>query len=265
MDPVTAELVAAIVPIARRAADAIMDVYAGEFTATAKADASPVTAADLRAHQIIQFGLEQLVPRLPILSEEAAPLDAATRLQWSRYWLVDPLDGTREFLSRNGEFTVNIALIERHRPILGVVLLPAAGVVYWGAQGLGAQRIDASGASQPIHAACSAASPPRVVGSRSHRGGELDRYLARLGPHEWLAAGSALKFCLLAEGSADLYPRLSPTSEWDTAAGQAVAEAAGALVVDLQGQPLRYNTGPGLLNPSFVAYADRSRDWLAAL
>lgn len=265
MDPVTAELAAEVVEIARHAADAIMDVYAGEFAVTAKADASPVTAADLRAHQIIQSGLEQLVPRLPILSEEAVPLDAATRLQWHRYWLVDPLDGTREFLSRNGEFTVNIALVERHRPILGVVLLPASRLVYWGAQGLGAHRIESSGASLPIHAARSAASPPRVVGSRSHRGGELDRYLARLGPHEWLAAGSALKFCLLAEGSADLYPRLSTTSEWDTAAGQAVAEAAGALVVDLQGQPLRYNTGPGLLNPSFVVYADRSRDWLAAL
>jgi len=176
---------------------------------------------------------------------------------------VDPLHGTREFISRNGEFTVNVALIRDHRPVLGVVAAPVLNLVYYGVAGHGAFVAQAGGAAQPIHVRRPAASPLVIVGSRSHRGDSLDAVLARIGAHEMRPMGSSLKFCLVAEGTADLYPRLGPTSEWDTAAAQAVVEAAGGAVTTLDGQALRYNERDTLLNPNFLAFGDASRDWPA--
>ncbi|HYB64608.1 MAG TPA: 3'(2'),5'-bisphosphate nucleotidase CysQ [Steroidobacteraceae bacterium] len=253
-----------VAAIARAAGREILEVYAqGDAAPTLKQDDSPLTAADLRSHRLIVSALAALTPEVPVLSEEAARPPWAERSRWARHWLVDPLDGTREFLSRNGEFTVNIALIEAHAPVLGVVHVPVSDTTYRGIPGEGAWREAGGAPAEALHAATRAADPVRVVGSRSHRGDSLDAFLARVGRHELKAVGSSLKFCLIAEGAADIYPRLGPTSEWDTAAGHAVAVAAGGTVVELDGRPLRYNTREGLLNPFFVAYGDRRRDWLA--
>lgn len=261
-----AALLERVTAIARHAGDEILEVYAaGETAAATKDDDSPLTAADLRAHELIVHSLNVLTPDIPVLSEESAAVPAAQRRAWPRHWLVDPLDGTREFLARNGQFTVNIALIEAHRPVLGVVHVPVSCTTYQGVPGSGAWRRQGVAPAEPIRVQRAASDPVRVVGSRSHRGDSLDGFLARLGPHELLAIGSSLKFCLLAEGAADVYPRLGPTSEWDTAAAHAVAEAAGATVVRLDGQPLRYNTGEELRNPFFLVYADTGRDWLALI
>ena len=266
MSAATHELLERVADIARDAGREILEVYAsGVVAATAKADQSPLTAADLRAHRLIVKRLEAISPELPVLSEEAADTPFAERARWARYWLVDPLDGTKEFLSRNGQFTVNIALIEGHAPALGVVHVPVADTSYLGWPGSGAWRQRAAAAPEAIRVAETTAAPMRVVGSRSHRGDSLDAFLTRAGPHELLAIGSSLKFCRVAEGSADVYPRLGPTSEWDTAAAHAVVMAAGGTVSRLDGSPLQYNTRAELLNPSFVAYGPRDRDWLALL
>jgi 3'(2'), 5'-bisphosphate nucleotidase len=260
------ELLERVADIARRAGREILEVYAsGEPAATAKADRSPLTLADLRSHHLIVASLRELTPELPVLSEEAARTPFAERSQWRRYWLVDPLDGTKEFLSRNGQFTVNIALIDGHAPALGIVHVPVSDTSYRGLPGTGAWRQTGAGAGEAIHVARRSATPLRVVGSRSHRGDSLDAFLGRVGEHQLLAIGSSLKFCLVAEGAADVYPRLGPTSEWDTAAAQAVVSGAGGTVSRLDGAQLRYNTGPELLNPFFVAYGPHDRDWLALL
>jgi 3'(2'), 5'-bisphosphate nucleotidase len=259
------ELMAEVVRLAQRAGDAILSVYGGQFEVTHKTDQSPLTLADVRSHEIIVRGLHALTPDVPVLSEEASDIPYEQRRQWSRYWLVDPLDGTKEFVSRNGEFTVNIALIDNHVPILGVVHVPVTSTTYTGATGAGAfRKVDAE-AAQPLRVRSPAGSPLRIVGSRSHRGASLDQYLPRLAPYELIAVGSSLKFCLVAEGSADFYPRFGPTSEWDTAAAQAVVEAAGGAVVKTDGERLRYNTKAELLNPHFLVYGDRDRDWLRIL
>jgi 3'(2'), 5'-bisphosphate nucleotidase len=259
------DLLAAVAQIAQRAAREILEVYGREFVAAqAKADESPLTEADLRAHSLIIRELSGIRPEIPVLSEESEPQFVAARTGWQRYWLVDPLDGTREFLDRNGEFTVNIALIENHVPVLGVVDVPVTGVSYQGVPGLGAWR-EQHGLRRALAVGSRSGSPVRVAGSRSHRGDSLAPFLERLGPHRLLAVGSALKFCLVAEGAADVYPRLGPTSEWDTAAAQAVLVAAGGKVLDLEGAPLTYNTRSDLRNPSFVAFGPADRDWLAML
>jgi 3'(2'), 5'-bisphosphate nucleotidase len=258
-----AERVAAI---ARAAGREILDVYArGAAEATLKEDASPLTEADLRAHRLIVAALTPLIPGVPVLSEEAARPPWSERSGWTRHWLIDPLDGTREYLARNGEFTVNIALIENHAPVLGVVHVPVSDTTYRGGAGQGAWRQRGTEWPQALEVATRAAEPVRVIGSRSHRGDSLAGFLERLGSHELKSVGSSLKLCLIAEGSADVYPRLGPTSEWDTAAAHAVVNAAGGVVVELSGEPLRYNTRESLLNPFFVAYGDRGRDWLALL
>lgn len=262
---VEADLVTAVATIARAAGAAILEAYAAPVESVQKADDSPLTVADLKAHGLITAALARLTPALPVLSEESEPASVALRRDWPRYWLVDPLDGTREFLSRNGEFTVNIALIESGRPRLGVVHIPVGDRSYVGIPGAGAWRRTGDGTAEPLAVRDGVAATPRVLGSRSHRGQSLDAFLARLGAHELVSAGSALKFCRLAEGAADLYPRLSPTSEWDTAAGQAVVEAAGGHVVTLSGTPLRYNERETLLNPSFLACAGDPARWLALI
>ncbi|HWN37948.1 MAG TPA: 3'(2'),5'-bisphosphate nucleotidase CysQ [Gammaproteobacteria bacterium] len=251
--------------IAREAGRSILDVYGrDDFAVSRKSDNSPLTEADQVAHGIISRALAKLDDKLPILSEESAPADHAERRKWKRYWLVDPLDGTKEFLKRNGEFTVNIALVDEHRAVLGAVHAPVLDRMYFGHVTIGAWRRDAAGAPQPI-AVRDAGSPLRVVGSRSHPTPELAAYLARLPPHEITDMGSSLKICLVAEGAADIYPRLGPTSEWDTAAAQAILESAGGRMIDLAGRPLRYNSKDGLLNPHFLAFGDQRRDWLAPI
>jgi 3'(2'), 5'-bisphosphate nucleotidase len=246
--------------IALEAGRAIMAVYDTGFTVSQKEDSSPLTQADLASHRCILERLAALTPELPVLSEEAAEIPYAERSRWDRYWLVDPLDGTKEFVKRNGEFTVNIALIEDGAPVLGVVHAPALGVTYLAAVGAGTFRIR-NGARQALR---TRVTPPRpvLVVSKSHRDASLDAFLARAPEHEALSRGSSLKLCLVAEGSADFYPRTGPTSEWDTAAGQCVAEQAGAEVLSLPDwQPLRYNAKESLLNPGFVVIGDPGYGW----
>ena len=261
MPPLPPQLLPDVVALAHRAGEAILEVYAGEFDVTLKGDDSPLTVADLRSHRIIAAGLAALTPSVPVISEEAATVPLAERGAWDWVWLVDPLDGTKEFVSRNGEFTVNIALIHRQVPVLGVLHVPLTGTTWQAAAGLGAFRGERDGTTREVHVRGAIAGAARVVGSRSHRGGGLDALLDRLGPHEFRPLGSASKFGLVADGSADVYPRLGPTSEWDTAAGQAIVEIAGGHVVGRDGRPLRYNARETLLNSDFICYGDASRAW----
>ncbi|MEO8223400.1 MAG: 3'(2'),5'-bisphosphate nucleotidase CysQ [Gammaproteobacteria bacterium] len=260
-------LLPGVLEVARAAGDAILGVYAGaDLGVETKADRSPLTAADRAAHAVIAAGLARLAPGIPFWSEESAGIEWETRRHWPEFWLVDPLDGTKEFIKRNGEFTVNIALVRGQTSVLGVVHAPVLGRDYYGHAGAGAFRADAGTGGHPIRVRAPALPPIRVAGSRSHRGSSLDDVLARLDAqrtaHTLVSMGSSLKFCLVAEGAADFYPRLGPTSEWDTAAAQAVVEAAGGAVLDLERQPLRYNGGPGVLNPFFIARGDPAIDWL---
>jgi 3'(2'), 5'-bisphosphate nucleotidase len=257
-------LVHGVIDVARRAGEEILAVYGSrDVGQTCKPDLSPLTDADLRSHAAIVAGLLALTPALPILSEESADVPAVERASWTRYWLVDPLDGTKEFLSRNGEFTVNIALIDGHVPVLGVVYAPAHASLYYGVAGRGAVRIKDGAAPCSVRCRVRAGATVRVVGSRSHRGDSLDGFLQGVGLHELIDVGSSLKLCMIADGSADVYPRLGPTFEWDTAAAHAVVLAAGGEVVAIDGSPLAYNLKAELLNPHFLAYADKERDWLA--
>jgi 3'(2'), 5'-bisphosphate nucleotidase len=258
-------LVEPVVATAEQAGAAILDVYATNFDVEAKDDDSPLTQADMSAHRRILEGLRALTPDMPIISEESGLPDFDIRRSWKRYWLVDPLDGTREFVNRNGEFTVNIALIEGHRPVLGVVHVPVTGKTYIGCTGRGAECRSAGCDHRPLQVALESASPVRVVGSRSHRGASLDGFLEKLGDFEMVPMGSSLKFCVVAEGEADIYPRLGPTSEWDTAAAQAVVEQAGGTVLQLDGNPLVYNAKQDILNPHFMVVGPQDHDWLGIL
>jgi 3'(2'), 5'-bisphosphate nucleotidase len=251
--------------ISREAGDAILAIYSGAIEVTVKDDDSPLTQADLASHRIIRDALRELTPEWPLLSEESVDIPASVRRSWGTYWLVDPLDGTKEFINRNGEFTVNIALIRDHRPVLGVVHVPVSNVTYTGDVAEGAYRRDGDHAAQRISVRTPPASPLTIVGSRSHANPELATRLQSYGRHQLVGMGSSLKFCLVAEGQADLYPRIGPTSEWDTAAAQAVVEAAGGQVLKLDGEPLRYNTKDSFLNPYFVVCGDPTHDWLTPL
>jgi len=260
-----AELIEPIVALARDAGDAILAVYATDFDVQSKDDESPLTQADLASQRRIVAGLRAQKPALPIISEESGLPDFDTRSGWDRYWLIDPLDGTREFVNRNGEFTVNIALIADGRPVFGVVHVPVQGKTYIGCEGYGAERRVDGEAPRKIQVAATSASPVRVVGSRSHRGASLDAFIDKLGACELVPMGSSLKFCVVAEGRADVYPRLGPTSEWDTAAAQAVLEQAGGSVVTLDGKSMKYNQKDDILNPHFLAIGATDHDWLALL
>ena len=258
--------VQAVIDLARRAGDAILEVYRTDFDVETKDDESPLTKADLAAHRVIAEGLRALTPDVPLLSEESVPPDFATRSRWQRYWLVDPLDGTKEFINRNGEFTVNIALIENHRPMFGVVGVPAQDTVYSGDLATGRAYKYASGRTDALHGRPLQENAPLVVvASRSHGGERLERYIEALGERftevSRTPVGSSLKLCILAEGRADLYPRLGPTSEWDIAAAHAVLEAAGGAVWAVNGEAIRYNAKESFLNPEFFAVADAQYPW----
>ena len=249
------DLADALMPTVARAGTAIMRIYDGDFAVQRKVDNSPLTLADLESQRIIIEALKHLTPDIPILSEESAQAPWAERQSWQELWVVDPLDGTREFVKRNGEFTVNIALVVDHEAVLGIVAAPAQGLLYWGAAGVGAFSRHRDAPQCRIHT-CPPQTPLRVGGSRSHTSPETASYLARLGPHVMTGMGSSLKFCLIAEGKADLYPRFGPTSEWDTAAGQALLETAGGHVTRLGGHRLRYNCRETVINGDFVAFSD---------
>jgi len=263
-------LIDALVEIVDEAGREIMKVYASNFDVVTKDDASPLTQADLASHRTIRDALNRLTPDIPVLSEESNLPDFATRGAWNRYWLVDPLDGTKEFVNRNGEFTVNIALIDGHRATLGVVGVPAQGIVYTGdVAERRAERRDQRGLTVLRTRRMDRERELVVVASRSHGGERLEAFIdglaERFNAVDRTPVGSSLKFCILAEGRADLYPRLGPTSEWDIAAAHAVLEAAGGSVMTLDHEPMRYNTKESLLNPEFLAVADDAFDWWSAL
>lgn len=256
-------LTPAVADIARQAAEAILLVYGDDFDVASKADDSPVTEADIASHDVIVAALAELTPEIPVLSEEDADIRFEERAAWRQYWLVDPLDGTKEFVSRNGEFTVNIALISDHKPVLGVVQVPVSGNCYCGASGHGATLQMGGRSPEAIRVRVPHSKPIVVVGSRSHANPVLERHLEALGRYEMVSMGSSLKCCLVAEGKADFYPRLGPTFEWDTAAAHAVVVAAGGQLTRLDGSPLDYNTGESLLNPEFLVFGDAAVDWHA--
>ena len=258
-------LIDPVVALAEQAGRAILEVYSSDFEVQSKDDDSPLTQADLASHHCIVAGLEALTPGMPIISEESGLPDFDERRQWDRYWLIDPLDGTKEFVNRNGEFTVNISLINDQNPVFGVVHVPVPNKTYLGCVGYGAERRDADGTVESIRVSAASSNPVRVVGSRSHRGASLDAYLENLGNCDMIPMGSSLKFCVIAEGGADLYPRLGLTSEWDTAAAQAVVEQAGGRVITLDGKAMKYNTKSDILNPYFFVVGATDRDWLALL
>ena len=241
-----------ICAVARDAGSAIMEIYAGKFNVELKGDDSPLTCADRASHRVIVAGLSAATPDIPVLSEEGRAIPYQERATWSRFWLVDPLDGTKEFIKRNGEFTVNIALVEGGQVTAGVVYVPAQDVMFFGCLETGCWKISNDGNPVPIKVReADLNAGLKVVMSRSHPAPELEEYLREIKVAEVIPVGSSLKLCVVAEGKADLYPRLGPTMEWDTAAGHAVVEAAGGTVAQVDGTPLRYNK-ENLLNPHFI-------------
>jgi 3'(2'), 5'-bisphosphate nucleotidase len=262
-----------IIELSKSAGDAILEIYNrdADFNTEIKTDDSPVTDADKAAHHVLFDALATIDPDIPVLSEEGNLPDFETRSSWHRYWIIDPLDGTKEFIKRNGEFTVNVALIENGVPILGVVHVPVLKVTYAGATHLGALKIDTDGerSIEASKAPVKNEGVVRIVASRSHGSEAVEKCVAKLekyfGSAERKSMGSSLKLCLVAEGEADIYPRLALTSEWDTAAAQAVVEAAGGVVLDADLKELRYNTKADILNPYFYVLGDTSFNWAKLL
>ncbi len=256
----------AVIDIAKDAGAAIMQVYGTDFDVENKSDNSPLTQADMAAHNVITSALKQLTPDIPILSEESETIDAGERNSWQLYWLIDPLDGTREFVKRNGEFTVNIALIDQHSSVMGVVYAPATDLLYFASLGNGAFKQVKDHAATSIHTRPFNMEKLIIAGSRSHSDHNLQRFINNIhvatgAIPELISMGSSLKICLVAQGAADVYPRLGPTSEWDTAAAHCVLKEAGGDIVDEAGKELRYNTKQSLLNPNFFATVQKSFNW----
>lgn len=252
------------VDIARDAGKAILAIYDTDFSIEEKDDKSPLTEADLASHNLIIKRLSELTPGIPILSEESDKLPFEERASWQTYWLVDPLDGTREFIKHNGEFTVNIALIHQHKSIIGVINVPVLDVDYFAWENGGSFKSEQTAAAIPISVKKlddSDNTPLSVAGSRSHGSEMMKHYMEKLGPVEMISMGSSLKFCLVAEGRADLYPRLGLTSEWDTAAAHCIVEQSGGYITKTDMTPLEYNTKDSLLNPFFFVFGDNTRDW----
>lgn len=248
-----AKMLEAVTEIAKEAGEAITTIYRTGFTVTHKPDNSPVTNADMASHHIIRRRLQDLTPEWPVLSEEDPSSDFAQRSQWPIYWLVDPLDGTREFIHYRDTFCVNIGLVSGSAVILGVIHGPILGLTYSALKGYGAFKQEGQQATHAIEVSCWQQSLPlKVAVSRSHSSPLLKQFLEQIGPHELVSMGSALKIGLVAEGKVDLYPRFGPTWEWDTAAGQCVVEQAGGALTDANLRPLQYNTKESLINPSFL-------------
>tara|TARA_Y100001935_G_scaffold242853_1_gene233677 strand:- start:420 stop:1205 length:786 start_codon:yes stop_codon:yes gene_type:complete len=253
-----------IISIAEEAGSAIMRVYKKKFSIDLKNDNSPITDADRVSHDIIVKQLKEFFPTIPILSEESEKISFEERRKWEIYWLIDPLDGTKEFIKKNGEFTVNIALIENGQPILGVVHQPTEQKTYFGGKNFPAKKRTGS-TTKLIHACSVCKEKVRIVASRSHKNPYLEKFIKKITRYTLSNIGSSLKICVIAEGDADIYPRFGPTSEWDTAAAHAIAKAAGAKITDLKLNDLNYNTKSSLLNPPFIVFADMEKDWLKLL
>lgn len=249
------DLLPEIVALADRAGVVIMEHYRGEIEVKTKADASPVTAADEAGEAVILEGLSKLAPGIPVVAEEKVSAGDIPDLDDGPFWLVDPLDGTKEFISKNGEFTVNIALIDSSGPLMGVVLAPAREKSWWGWRGHGAHMRDPAGTVTPIQVRPAPATGLTAVASRSHSDEATEKFLDEVGATDRMSAGSSLKFCLVAEGKADIYPRFGPTMEWDVAAGHAVLLAAGGRVTTLEGQPFLYRK-IDFRNTGFIARSD---------
>ena len=249
-----------LIYISKLAGNEILDVYDGSFDVTIKDDLSPLTDADRRSNQVITEKLESLYPEIPILSEEGKQIDFSNRKDWNLFWLIDPLDGTKEFVKRNGEFTVNIALIKNGNPIAGVVYAPVNSVCWYGAENFGSYKITGDADPIRINVKDDAESPIKIVSSRSHPSPKLQSYLDRFENHEIVGMGSSLKICLVADGSAHIYPRLGPTMEWDSGAGHAVLKFAGGYLTDTTtGNELIYNKEI-LKNPDFICYGSKIKE-----
>lgn len=250
--------------IARTAGRRIIEVYEDDYTVSYKADETPVTTADIDANDIIVEALQNLPEAFPVISEESEQIPYNIRHSWSHYWLVDPLDGTREFLRRNGEFSVNIALIANGQPVLGVVIAPVLDIGYYATQGMGAWKQIGEQNPEAIHVRAAPTRSGELTVARSRCpvvGKRLQAFLDKLGEHNEVPMGSSLKSCLVAEGVADLYVRLGPTSEWDTAAAQCIVEEAGGHITDTNLCDLKYNTRESLLNPHFMVFGDETHNW----
>jgi len=252
------DLLQPIISLAKNASEAILTIYQHhqQYQIQTKSDHSPVTQADLLAHKILIEGLSCLTPHIPILSEESLEIPWEVRQQWQTYWLIDPLDGTRQFIEHSGEFTVNIALIENHLPIFGLIYVPITEECYYAFPEAGAKKIDKQGQEQQISARTWQPNHTIILASRGANEKRLQERFGGLGEYSIVRKASAWKFCIVAEGQADISPRFGDTSEWDTAAGQCILEQAGGAILNLEGQPLRYNTRPSVLNPYFVALGD---------
>jgi 3'(2'), 5'-bisphosphate nucleotidase len=253
--------------LARDAGNAILEIYKQDFATYTKADESPLTEADLTSHNVIVTGLEKLTPEIPVLSEEAADVSWQERKQWAEYWLIDPLDGTKEFIKKNGEFTVNIALIKNGEPIWGVVYAPVLDCLYSGGIALGSSVKETSEGRQEINVAQAPVSSEvwKLVGSRSHQSEEFAAFVNNFENPEIISMGSSLKLCMIAEGTAHLYPRLGLTSEWDTAAADAVLRGAGGQCLQVGSlKPVTYNQKENILNPFFICCAEVSDKWKGA-
>lgn len=264
-------LLNAVAQISQQAGQAIMTIYAQpeQWQLQHKEDKSPLTAADLASHHLIVEKLQALTPDIPVMSEESD--DDYDRQQWSRLWLVDPLDGTKEFVARTNDFTVNIALVVEHQAVLGILHAPYDGLTYMAAKGCGAWLINQQGEKRPLNTA-KQPTIPRLLVSRFHANGKKNQALLqhtqqRFGDYQVLEVGSALKMCRIAEGLADFYPRFGTTMEWDTAAGQIILEEAGGALVDRQGRPFLYNKRESLANKDFIVVGDKTYmdDWLACM
>ncbi|MBL10419.1 MAG: 3'(2'),5'-bisphosphate nucleotidase [Acidiferrobacteraceae bacterium] len=246
-----------IVEVSQGAGEIILDIYENSnHRHTFKEDNSPLTKADTESNKFIVNKLKKITPHLPLLSEEEKRIPFNNRSSWKEYWLIDPLDGTKEFIKRNGEFTVNIALIRNNIPVFGVIDIPVKKQTYWGAEGIGSFIIKNNKKSEKIYVANESKEKMRILSSRSHKGDERI-LLKKINDYKLIKAGSSLKFCLIASGEADAYIRLGPTSEWDIAAGDAIVRFAGGIIVDLNNKGLEYNKGESLINPNFIVTKDR--------
>ncbi len=264
------DLIRPLCELARNAGEEIVRIYQREyFDEQLKSDNSPLTEADLASHKIIEAGLQQLTPTLPVLSEESDSISYNTRKEWQTYWLVDPLDGTKEFIARNGEFTVNISLIHEHRPVIGVIYIPLLDTLYYAAKQCGAFKKEVDLAELEIKVrrvpVIKGKKHYTVVASRRHGFDKVQRLCEKMASFDLINRGSSLKMCLVAEGAADCYPRFGPTSEWDTAAAQVIVEEAGGKLVKTDFSPLEYNTRADLLNPDFLVLGDPDEDWTLLL
>lgn len=246
--------------IAREAGEIIRQYFHSDYDIDIKADQSPVTTADLAANKYIEQHLKNITPDIPRISEESADISYTERKHWDTFWLIDPLDGTREFIKNRPDFTVNIALVHLNRPILGTIYLPIDNHLYYATNGNNAYRCDEAGHLTTINTTITPRAIPRVCGSCAHPSKSMQKFLKNIGEHSLITRGSSIKSCLVADGSADIYPRFGPTWEWDTAAAQCIVEQAGGYITTLELQSLRYNK-ESLLNPSFLAFGDKKINW----